>query len=66
MDWNDMALMLRRAADEINKNRAAETKSEQRARFKASPQGKIAAYRRFEGGRRDESLAVADESRQGA
>ena len=47
MDWNDMALMLGRAADEINKKRAAQKRSDQRARFKASPQGKIAAYRRF-------------------
>jgi hypothetical protein len=47
MDWNDMALMLRRAADEINKKREAERRSDQRARFKATPQGKIAAYRRF-------------------
>jgi hypothetical protein len=47
MDWNDMALVLRRAVDEINKKRAAEKRSAQRARFKASPQGKIAAYRRL-------------------
>jgi hypothetical protein len=47
MDWNDMALMLGKAADEINKRREAEKRSEQRARYKASPAGKIAAYRRF-------------------
>ena len=47
LDWNDIALMLRRAADEINKKREAEKRSEERARFKASPQGKIARYRRF-------------------
>ncbi|HEY7248209.1 MAG TPA: hypothetical protein VH678_30465 [Xanthobacteraceae bacterium] len=47
LDWNDMASMLRKAADEINKKRAAEQRSEKRARFKASPQGKIATYRRF-------------------
>jgi hypothetical protein len=46
MNWNDMALMLGRTADEINKKREAERRSKQRARFKATPQGKIAAYRR--------------------
>ena len=45
MDWNDMALMLGKTAAEINKKRETEQRSEQRARFKASPQGKIAAYR---------------------
>ena len=46
MDWNDMALMVGRTADDINKKRETEKRSEQRARFKASPKGKIAAYRR--------------------
>ena len=46
MDWNDMALMLGKTAEQINRKREAEKRSEQRARFKASPQGKIAAYRR--------------------
>ena len=47
LDWNDMALMLGRAAADIIKEREAKKRSEKRARFKASPQGKIAAYRRF-------------------
>lgn len=46
LDWNDMALVLGKTADEINKKRETENRSEQRARFKASPQGKIATYRR--------------------
>jgi pyruvate/2-oxoglutarate dehydrogenase complex dihydrolipoamide acyltransferase (E2) component len=47
LDWNDMALMLGRAAADIIKEREAKKRSEKRARFKASPQGKIATYRRF-------------------
>jgi hypothetical protein len=47
IDWNDMALMLRKAAEQINKKREAEKRSEQRARLKASSQGKIATYRRY-------------------
>ena len=47
IDWNDMALMLSKAAKQINKKREAEKRSEQRARLKASSQGKIAAYRRY-------------------
>ena len=47
IDWNDMALMLSKAAKQINKKREAEKRSEQRARFKASSQGKIATYRRY-------------------
>jgi hypothetical protein len=47
LDWNGVGLMLRRAAADINKEREAQKRSEKQARFKASPQGKIAAYRRF-------------------
>jgi hypothetical protein len=47
IDWNDMALMLSKAAKQINKKREAEKRSEQRARLKASSQGKIATYRRY-------------------
>ena len=47
MDWNDMARMLSKTVDQINKKRDAEKRSEQRARFKATPQGKIATYRRY-------------------
>jgi hypothetical protein len=47
MDWNDMALMLGKTADQINKKREAKKRSEQSARFKTSPQGKIATYRRY-------------------
>jgi hypothetical protein len=47
LNWNDMAVMLGRAAADIIKKREARNRSEKRARFKASPQGKIAAYRRF-------------------
>ena len=46
IDWNDVAQLVGKAAGEIVKKREAEKRSEQRARFKASPQGKIAAYRR--------------------
>jgi hypothetical protein len=46
LDWNGVGLMLRRAAADINKEREAQKRSEKQARFKASPQGKIAAYRR--------------------
>jgi hypothetical protein len=47
IDWNDMALMLSKAAKQINRKREAEKRSEQRARLKASSQGKIATYRRY-------------------
>jgi Protein of unknown function (DUF2786) len=47
IDWNDMALMLSKAAEQINKKREAEKRSEQRARLKSSSQGKIATYRRY-------------------
>jgi hypothetical protein len=46
MDWNDISRMLGKTAEQINKKREAEKRSEQRARFKATPQGKIATYRR--------------------
>jgi hypothetical protein len=53
-----------KTAEQINKKREAEKRSEQRARFMASPQGKIVAYGRcvreqkkaLEAG--DETLAV--------
>ena len=47
MDWNDMALVLSKTAEQINKKRETEKRSEQRAKFKASSQGKIATYRRY-------------------
>ena len=74
MDWNDMARMLSKTVDQINKKRDAEKRSEQRARFQGHPAGKdrhipALCARAKEGpevGRRDESLAVANKSRQGA
>jgi hypothetical protein len=62
LDWNDMALMLRRAAAAINKKRHVEKRSEQRAWFNASPQGKIAAYRRF-AREHKKALAWGDETK---